>query len=135
MLMVFQLCVIIWSVFMYTCFSDNYMESFYKLPKVHFDCLSMTWVYLLSFLESGNLYTYFSDNYMKVRKKAKIRNRIPHLTKDSIWGSDKTQEKVNQKAARNRQDSMTDTHRTKITKRIHKRSTALEWSVQNYKRA
>ena len=34
------------------------------------------------------------------------------------------------KAARNRQDSMTDTHETQITKKIHKRSTDLERSVK-----
>ena len=34
------------------------------------------------------------------------------------------------KAGRNRHDSMTDKHDTYITKKIHKRSTALEWSVR-----
>ena len=34
------------------------------------------------------------------------------------------------KAASNRQDSMSDKHETQITKRIHKRSTALERSIK-----
>ena len=79
----------------------------------------------------------------KVRKKAHIRNRynqIPHLTNDTIWESEKTQENIthkrakktaffptgDHKATRNRQDSMAE-----LQKRIHKRSTALERSVKN----
>ena len=59
-------------------------------------------------------------------KKAKIRNRynqVPHLTRDTIWESDKTSRKhhtqenqevssfpaIDHKAARNRQDSMIKT--------------------------
>ena len=61
---------------------------------------------------------------IKVRKQAKIRNRynqVPHLTQDTIWESAKMTRKHNtqesqevspfpagdNKAARNRQDSMT----------------------------
>ena len=83
----------------------------------------------------------------KVRKKANIRNRynqMPHLTQDTIWESGKhtrkhhTQESQevssfpasDQKDARNRQDSVKAKHKTRLTKRIHKRSTALERSVR-----
>ena len=83
----------------------------------------------------------------KVRKQAKIRkrfNQIPHLALDIILESDKnirkrhiqeSQEVIpfptgDHKAARNRQNSITDKHETHITKRIHKRSTALERSVK-----
>ena len=88
----------------------------------------------------------------KVKKKAKIRNRynqILHLTWDIIWKSDKNTRKHHRqeskevrpmgqpfsaddyKTARNIQDSTTtNTHEMKITKRIHKRSTALEPTVK-----
>ena len=69
----------------------------------------------------------------KVRKKAKIRNRynqVPYLTKDAIWESGKNTRKRHiqesqevspfpagdHKAARNRQDCMTDKHETQTTK-------------------
>ena len=64
--------------------------------------------------------------YFKAREKAKFRhryNQIPHLTKDTIWESDKTQENItykrdkragDQKAARNIQYSTTDKHKTQI---------------------
>ena len=74
---------------------------------------------------------------LKVRKKANIRNgynQIQHLTQDTIWESYKNTGKHNihvqesqdvhpfpagdQKAIRNRQDRMTDTHETQITRRI-----------------
>ena len=66
---------------------------------------------------------------IKVRKKAKIRNRyndIPHLTQDTIWESDKTQENITYKRAKRpalsqqvttRHDSMNDKHETQIHKR------------------
>ena len=74
-------------------------------------------------------------NLIKVRKKAKIRNwysQIPHLTQNIIWDSEKTHKKHHiqesekvypfqvgdHNTARNRQGSMTDNHRTLITKRI-----------------
>ena len=83
----------------------------------------------------------------KIRKQAKIRkrfNQIPHLALDTILESDKnirkrhiqeSQEVIpfptgDHKAARNRQYSITNKHETHITKRIHKRSTALERSVK-----
>ena len=92
--------------------------------------------------EKGNLFA-----LKKVRKRAKIRNQknqIPHRTKGTIWKSDKNTRRCNKqeshevspfptgdhKAAMNRQDSMTDCHKTKITKRIHKRSTTLVRSVR-----
>ena len=40
------------------------------------------------------------NNRSKVKRKAKIRNRynqIPHLTRDTIWESDKTKETQNSK--------------------------------------
>ena len=87
---------------------------------------------------------------IKVRKKAKFRkryNQVPHLSQDTIKKSDKgtrkhhtkESEEVNpvqsgdHKAARNKQDSLYNLQRQErntITKRIHKRSTALEWSVR-----
>ena len=64
---------------------------------------------------------------MKQSKKARIRNRynqVPHLTKDTTWESDKNTRKhniqesqevspfpaVHDKAAMNRQESMTNTN-------------------------
>ena len=86
---------------------------------------------------------------IKVRKKAKIRNeynQVPHLTQDTTWESDKNTRKHliqesqevspfpagDHKAATNRQDSMTDTKHKYLTNGIHKRSTALERSVNNF---
>ena len=83
---------------------------------------------------------------MKVSKREKIRNRynqVPHLTQDTTWESDKNTRKHHiqesqevspfpagdHKAAMNRQESMTN-KKLKITKRIHKRSIALERSVK-----
>ena len=83
------------------------------------------------------------------REKAKIMkryNQVPHLTQSTIWKSDKNTRKQHTeesqevshftagdyKAAWNRHDSMTKTH-TKhncITKRAHKRSTALQRSIR-----
>ena len=40
---------------------------------------------------------------LKVRKRAKIRNRynqIPHLTRDNVWESDKTQETITYRRAK-----------------------------------
>ena len=77
-----------------------------------------------------------------VRKKSKVRIRykqVPHLTQDTIWDSDNTQENItykrafpagDHKAAIIRQENMTVKHETQITKRIHKRSTTLERSVK-----
>ena len=62
---------------------------------------------------------------IKVKKKAQIRNRynqVPHLTRDTIWESDKTHRNItvhspfpagDHKAARNRQDSIIKTNVTK----------------------
>ena len=39
--------------------------------------------------------------FIKVRKKAKIRNQhnqVPHLTKDTIWESEKKQENIAHKS-------------------------------------
>ena len=41
--------------------------------------------------------------WLKVRNKAKIKNRynqIPHLTQDTIWESEKTQENITYKEAK-----------------------------------
>ena len=64
-----------------------------------------------------------------VKKKAKIRNQynlIPHLTHDTVWESDKHHIQESKEvspfpaggnmAERNRPDSMTDKHKTPITK-------------------
>ena len=83
---------------------------------------------------------------MKVRKKAKIRaryNQVPHLTQDTIWKVTKTQENITSKSGKrsalsqevttklkNGQHSMTNKHKTQTTKRIPKRSTALEQAVR-----
>ena len=43
------------------------------------------------------------NNILKVRKRAKIRNpynQIPHLTQNTIWESDKTQENITYKRAK-----------------------------------
>ena len=73
-----------------------------------------------------------------VRNNANIRNRynqVPHLPQDTEWESDKTQESithkipfpsVDNKTARHRLDSMSNTNRKMKT---NKRSYALEWSV------
>ena len=69
---------------------------------------------------------FFNNLGLKVKKKAKRRNQydqVPHLTWDNIWESDKTQENItpesqeaslfpagDDKAARNRQDSITKTN-------------------------
>ena len=82
------------------------------------------------------------------RKKAKIRyryNRVPHLTQGTTWECDKNTRKHHthesqeaspfpagdHNAAKNRQESMTDTNKNKI-KKIHKRSTALERSEKSF---
>ena len=73
-------------------------------------------------------------------------NQVPHLTRDTIWKVTKTQGNITQQesqevspfpagdhsAERNRQDSVikTSVKETETTKRIHKRSTALERSVK-----
>ena len=68
-------------------------------------------------------------------------NQVPHPTRDTIWESVKNTRKQesqqvspllagDHKVVRNRQDSVTDKHETQITKRIHKRSSALEQSVR-----
>ena len=79
---------------------------------------------------------------IEVREKAKIRslyNRVPHLTQDNTWQSDKNTRKHhiqkgqevspfpagNHKAAMNRHDR----HKT-TNKKIHKRTTTLEWSIE-----
>ena len=83
----------------------------------------------------------FAFSRSKRAKKAKIRNRynqVPHLTRDTIWESDKNTRKYHtkesqevslfpagdHKAARNRQDSIIK--QTGNIKRIHKRNAALE---------
>ena len=90
------------------------------------------------------------QNYrIKVRRKTNIRNRyslIPHLTQDTICESDKITRKhhmqesqevspfpaSDNKAARNRQDSIIEKHETQIAKRIHRRSTNLERPVRRF---
>ena len=89
------------------------------------------------------------SRFNKVRKKENIRNRynqIPHLTKDTIWESDKytrkhhTQESQvvspfpagDHKAAMNRQDSMTDMKYIKDPQKKHRLGMV---SKNNYWRA
>ena len=77
------------------------------------------------------------------KENAKIRNQYDqtaHLTQDTMWKTDKNTTKHyiqesqeatyfptgDHKAAWSRQDNMTDTYETQITKKIHKRSRALE---------
>ena len=74
-----------------------------------------------------------SRTMFQVKKKAKIRNRYDkntrkHHTQESQEVSPYPAGDHN--AARNRKYSITDKHDTKIAKRIHKRSTALEWTVK-----
>ena len=67
------------------------------------------------------------------KSKEEGKDQLPRLTLDTIWDSGTNTwkhhiQESQDKAARNRQESIhaTDKHETQITKRIHKRSTALE---------
>ena len=77
----------------------------------------------------------------KVRKNAKIMNRynqVPHLNQDIEWESDKKQENITRRRGKRSSLShqvttkMQDTSSTICQRQtqIHKRSTALEWSVR-----
>ena len=49
------------------------------------------------------VFTVLPISNLKVRKKAKIRNRynqVPHLIRDTIWESDKTQENITYRGAK-----------------------------------
>ena len=99
--------------------------------------------------EICNLKVPISPNsfYRKVRKKAKIRNRykqVPHLTPDTIRESEKNTRNITYK--RTKRSALSQQvitrlqgtgktvyqrkNKTQITKRIHKRSYALERSVK-----
>ena len=82
-----------------------------------------------------------SYRLIKTRKKAKLRNlynQAPHLTQDTVWESDKTQENITCKGEKRSALSQQVTTRlqgtdmagwqrqTQITSKIHKRSTAFE---------
>ena len=84
----------------------------------------------------------------KVSKGAKIRNphhQAPHLTQNTNWNvtnstvrhhkrepSDKPFPAGDHKAHRNRRVQRHSKHKTEKTLKIHKRSTALEWSVKYF---
>ena len=79
-----------------------------------------------------------------VRTKAKTRNRCnqgPHLTQDTAWESDKTQEKITYKRAkrsafsqkvttRMQETDMTVCQRQTQIKKIHKINTTLDWYIR-----
>ena len=81
------------------------------------------------------------------KEETQIRNRynqIPHLTQNTIWERKHHIQESKEvspflagdhKAAINRQGNTTDKHETNITKKIHKRSTALGQTVKKYRMA
>ena len=73
---------------------------------------------------------FYNTLYSKIKAKIKNRyNQVPHLTQDTAWESDKTQEDSQEvspfptgdnKDARNRHDSIAKTNTSKKKKQIHR---------------